>query len=141
MNSLVLNNVENATGNSALDGTAIGPSLVSGLFDNALQFAGGTQRVEIGTDSELELQDVTIEAWINPSSLGGADHTIYAYNPRQTLTNGRGLFVYVTAAGALKVSLGSGTGVLKNVVGTSGLITTGVYTHIAAVVSVTRGVK
>lgn len=132
MDSLVLNNVDNATGNSSLDGTAVGPSLVPGKFDSALNFSGGSNRVEIGTDPELELDDITIEAWINPSSLTG-NHTIYAYNPRQTITDGRGIFLQVTVTGALRLLLGDGTGVLASVSTGPGLVSTGTYTHVAAV--------
>lgn len=138
MDSLILNNVENAAGDSSLNGTALGPTLVPGLYDNALEFTGGTDRVEIATEHALELQDFTIEAWIKPSTLVD-DHTIYTYSPRQTLTNGRGVLVQVTAGGALKVAFGDGTGVLSEVIGTVGLIGTGSYSHIAVAVSISEG--
>jgi len=132
-----ITSVDNATGNAALDGLAIGPTDVAGKFGNARRFAGTNDRIIIGTDSELELQDFTIEAWVNPTSLTG-NHVVYNYNPRQTITRGRGVIFSVTSTGALKLSLGDGTVVFSTISTPAGLVPTGTYTHIAAVVSKTR---
>jgi len=126
-----------ATGNSALDGIIVGATLVPGMFDNALSFDGINDRVDVSADSELRMQDFAIEAWINPTTLTG-NHVIYTYNPRQTVAESRGVVFKITSTGALAIDLGDGNASFSSVTSAPGLVPTGSYTHIAAVVSRTH---
>ena len=134
MDTLIADNVVNATGNAALDGTATGATLTDGNFNKALGFSGGTDRVSLPASTDFREQNITIEAWINPSVLAG-NHTIYSYTPRQTITDSRGLVFRVNALGKLELLLGDGSGVFELVSTGSGLVSAGVYTHVATVVS------
>lgn len=129
--------VSNATGNSDLDGLAIGAIDVVGKFGNARRFSTSSDRIVIDTDPELALQDFTVEAWINPSSLT-SDRTIYTYNPRQTIARNRGVLFKVTSSGALSISLGDGTTTFSTISTGAGTIPTGTYTHVAVIVSQTN---
>lgn len=130
----VTSTIPDATGNSALDGTVTGATSVSGMFGNALSFDGSNDRVQVAADSELRMQDFSIEAWINPTALTG-NHVIYTYNPRQTISESRGVVFRVTSTGALAVDLGNGSSVFSSVVSAPGLVPIGSYSHVATVVS------
>lgn len=130
--------VTNATGDSSLNGVSFGADSVSGKFDLARNFNNPNDRIVVSADDDLALQDITIEAWIKPTSLTG-EHTVYTYNPRQTITLGRGVVVKVTSDGSLIVDLGDGNGVYHRVSTTAGLISVGIYTHIGVAISVTNG--
>jgi hypothetical protein len=65
---------------SALSGTINGATRVAGRVGNALQFNGAGNWVTVndpGTGSPLDLTTgMTIEAWVNPTALGGAWRTV-----------------------------------------------------------------
>jgi len=126
--------VVNETGNAALDGTAIGTTIVAGKFGSARRYDFIADRILISAEPELELQDMAIEAWVNPASFV-ADGVIYTYNPRQTSTRAKGIVFRVTAGGGLEVSLGDGGSPFVDVSTATGLIATGSYSHIAAIIS------
>ncbi len=54
-------------------GTVIGATTgVAGMFDQALSFDGDGDYVEVADDDSLDITTaITIEAWINPTTLGG----------------------------------------------------------------------
>lgn len=129
--------IPNATGDASLDGTAIGATSVPGMFDYARSFATIGDRIDIGTDSRLALQDFTVEAWIRPSSSSGTQ-VIYAYNPRQTTGLSRGMMFMTLSGGRLGAAFGDSTTGMQVVSTNSGLIPVGTYTHVAVVVSKTN---
>jgi hypothetical protein len=138
MNDTTLN-IANATGDSSLNGISFGTESVSGKFGLARNFNNPNDRIMVSADDDLALQDITIEAWIKPTSLTD-EHTIYTYNPRQTITLSRGIVVKVTSNGSLVVDLGDGNGVYRRVSTTTGLISTNVYTHIGVAISTTENI-
>ncbi len=52
-------------------GTVYGASWVDGKFDNALSFDGVDDYVEVADHSSLQVQELTIEAWVNLDTLPG----------------------------------------------------------------------
>lgn len=128
--------IQNATGDSSLDGLALGTTIVSGLFDNAREFTIPSDLLEVGTDAKLALQDFTVEAWINQSTTTGTK-VIYAYNPRQTTGNARG-FVFMTLdGGKIGIAVGDSFTGYRFVSSDAGLVPAGSYTHVAVAVSKT----
>lgn len=120
------NTAKDVTGNGH-DGELTDCQWVNGKFGSALEFDGTTSQVAIPNDDQLNIEDeVTVEAWINPS--GFNDLSAIAQKWGDTSNRRQYLLCLVGSNVSFYIS---GSGDTWPQAGSAGTVPTGEWTHLA----------
>jgi hypothetical protein len=122
--------------NGSLQG---GVTFDAGEVGQAFRFNGTSGYVSVPDAPSLDLASaVTLEAWINPATLGSAGTfgTVVA----KTNFTARNYGLWMVADGSLHLSYINGSGVNVSFSTAPGLIRVGVFTHVAGIIDTAAGV-
>ncbi len=120
---------ELVAGNDGTDASAVSPAKVAGAVLNARQFDGATGVVRVPNIAKLNLglNDLTIDAWMQTSSIS----PLLGIVEKRLLSPDRGYALYLKQ-GKLALLLGDGSTITEYWASTASAINDGAWHHVAA---------